>query len=81
MPKRKEFVWSLQESRPDYPYGPGSRRSSDVTLTFTRQGIEVNAFYDRFVGIGPTVLIRWAEIEAYRQKVVTTSAKVAHHAQ
>ncbi len=52
MTARKEIVWELNK---------GERRDN-VTLTFTRKGIEVNGWYDSMVGIGPTITIPWAEV-------------------
>ena len=63
MPNRKQITWSLQENRPDYPVREDEIRFSDVELIFTRRGIEVNGWYDSFVGIGPTVLITWKEVD------------------
>ena len=62
---KKESVWSLKENAGE----PGSFRSSDLILTFTRKGIEVNGYYDSIVGIGPTTLITWEEIDRRRKEV------------
>ena len=67
MTRRKEHVWSLQENRLDYKDYP--HRQCDVELTFTQRGIEVNAWYDGSVSIGPTVLIPWDKVLAWRAEV------------
>ena len=70
MTRRKRVVrWSLQENKPSLPYKSGEDRNADVELTFTRIGIEVNGWYDSFVGIGPIVTMPWAEIDRYRKEV------------
>ena len=51
---------------------PGSSKSGDVEITFTRNGLEVKVgmpgrvVYDGFAGIGPTTLIPWDEIDRVR---------------
>ena len=71
MAKRKETVWSLKKTA-DTSRGwrIPDRYSSDVVLTFTRKGIEVNAWFDGDVSIGPTTLIAWEYIDAQRTKVL-----------
>ena len=65
MAKRKESVWSLQET-----VAPGKWRTSDVEITFTRRGLWVNGHYDSGVGIGPTTLITWEECDRRRREVM-----------
>mgnify|MGYP001575612874 FL=1 len=71
MAKRKETVWSLVDTEyAELGWAPQPHHSSDVVLTFTRKGIEINAWYDSCVGIGPTTLIPWEYIDAQRTKVL-----------
>ena len=70
MPNRKESVWSLQDTRLEsLGWTKHYAHHSDVVLTFTRRGIEVNGYYDDAVGIGPTTLIPWSEIDHRRDEV------------
>ena len=70
MPPRRESIWSLADTDWAKQGWPSKvHHSDDVTLTFTRRGIEVSGWFDSNVGIGPTTLIPWAEIDQRRAEV------------
>lgn len=71
MPNRKESVWSLQDAHHEsMGWIKYYAHRSDVVLTFTSRGIEVNGYYDHhMVSIGPTTLIPWSEIDQRRDEV------------
>ncbi len=68
MRRHKEVVWTLNADILRMP----SR--DNVVLTFTRKGIEVNGYYDSFVGIGFPKLIPWSEVLANKAQVEATDA-------
>jgi len=55
MPKRKEhIIWANEHG------------ASNISVTFTRAGLEVSGYYDHFVGL-EGMKVPWEEIDAIRQ--------------
>ena len=65
----RKVRWSLVDNDPDSHQQRGIKHGTDVVLTFTCEGIEVDGFFDsRMMGIG-LATIPWAEVDAARAKV------------